>query len=207
MRYLCNLLIPLLFISLATASPLRARSILTASTIESIAPSTASCASAAFPSECRTAPAAARWISRSFMAYGITSRAEQAALLALMLYESSDFQHSRNHWPGVPGQGTRNMQSPAFTARYAASLAGPAAVRAAQASGGPAAVLELVNGDADGFASAAWFPSTQCPAAVRSRLRAGTLAGWQAYLTGCVGAPATEERTAVWGRAMQVMAA
>lgn len=121
-----------------------------------------------------------------------------------MLYESNAFKYSRNHWPGVPGQGTRNMQSPAFNLLYAESLYPAAAVQAAQAQGVDA-VLALVNGDADSFGSAAWFLSSQCSESVRQGLAAGTAAGWQAYLTSCVGATDTSDRDALWTAATQAM--
>lgn len=121
-----------------------------------------------------------------------------------MLHESGAFKYSCNHWPGVPGQGTRNMQSPAFNLLYAESLYPAVTVQAAQAQG-VNAVLALVNGDADSFGSAAWFLSSQCSEIVRQGLAAGTAAGWQAYLTGCVGTTDTSDRNTLWTAAIQAM--
>ena len=189
--------------TLTNASPFR-RTTLTAATIEAISPSASSCTGATFPDECRTAAQAAPFIMQSFVKYSIQTLGEQAALLALMLYESSAFKYSRNHWPGVPGQGTRNMQSPAFNLLYAESLYPTATVQAAQAQGVDA-VLALVNGDADSFGSAAWFLSSQCSESVRQGLAAGTAAGWKAYLTGCVGTTDTSDRDTLWTAAIQAM--
>ena len=67
------------------------------------------------------------------------------------------------------------------------------------------AVLALVNGDADSFGSAAWFLSSQCSESVRQGLAAGTAAGWQTYLTSCVGATDTSDRDTLWAAAIQAM--
>ena len=66
---------------------------------------------------------------------------------------------------------------------------------------GPDAVLALVNTDEFGFASAAWYLETQCTTAVQEELAKGTQAGWEGYM-GCVGVTATDDRTAVWEKAM-----
>ena len=88
-----------------------------------------------------------------------------------MLFETGDFKYKINHYPGVAGQGTRNMQSPAFNEKYADWIVAngndsnitQASVSAASAQG-PAQLLDLINTDKWGFASAAWFLSTQCDA-------------------------------------------
>lgn len=166
------------------------------------APGSSSCSGASFPSECRTASQAASPIANSFSTYSVTSPAEQAALIALMLYESGEFKYNQNHWPGVPGQGTRNMQSPAFNKLYATSLFGADKVAAA---GSPAGVLELVSGDKESFASAAWFVTSQCSAAVRSGLQSGSQSGWEGYLTGCVGTSVNADRNAYWTKVKSAM--
>ncbi|EMC93702.1 hypothetical protein BAUCODRAFT_37420 [Baudoinia panamericana UAMH 10762] len=191
----------------AIASPLK-RSTICAADIVRVDPSTASCDSAPAAGECRTADQAAPYIAISYINYGIQSFGEQAALLALMLYESGDFKYAINHYPGVPGQGTRNMQSPAYNLQYAEFLAKvctncgitPAEVQSAQAQG-PAAVLALVNTDEWSFGSAAWFLVTQCSPTVRQGLSAGTQAGWAAYLA-CIGTEANEQRNQLWSAAI-----
>ena len=180
---------------------------ISAADIIKIAPSTASCDNAPAAGECRTAAQAAPYISISFTNFGITSFNTQAALVSLMLYESGSFKYAKNHFPGVPGQGTRNMQSPAFNLKYAQWLStecsdcgiSPAQVEAK--GSGPEAVLGLVNGDEWGFGSAAWFLATQCAPSVRPALAKGDEAGWQAYM-GCIGTSVTDDRTKIWKSAV-----
>ncbi|KAK3724914.1 hypothetical protein LTR37_000962 [Vermiconidia calcicola] len=179
---------------------------LTAASILEISPSTSSCANSPAAGECRTAHQAAPSISISFTNFAIHDFPTQAALLALILYESGAFKYSKNHFPGIPGQGTRNMQSPEFNLEYAtwlATVCTNCGISEAEVEGaGVEAVLGLVNGDEWGFGSAAWFWSTQCDQSVKKGLRAGTQEGWEGYLSQCVGTTATEERTAIWMKAM-----
>ncbi|GIJ89930.1 hypothetical protein Asppvi_008876 [Aspergillus pseudoviridinutans] len=180
---------------------------ITAAQIETIAPKSKSCTDAPAPGECATSEQAAGNIAKSFETYKVTSVAEQAAVIGLMAFESLDFEYNRNHFPGVAGQGTRNMQSPAFNAKYAASL--PAlADKLKGVSGDPAGVLDLLlsNEEYD-FGSGAWFLTTQCSQDVRSELQSGSEAGWQKYITSCVGTDANEERKAYWTRAVQALGA
>ncbi|WPH00108.1 Hypothetical protein R9X50_00293100 [Acrodontium crateriforme] len=190
------------------SNPFRRDNTVTAADIQKVDPKTASCDNSPAAGECRTAEQAAPYIAISYQNFGITSFGEQAALLALMLYESGDFKYAINHFPGVPGQGTRNMQSPAYNLKYAEWLSTvcmncgitSAAISQAQAQG-PAAVLALVNTDEWSFGSAAWYLATQCSADIRSGLSQGTQAGWEAYLQ-CVGTAANDERNALWSAAV-----
>lgn len=199
-------------ISLAEALPFKARRnsfIITAQDIQSIASDTSTCSGAPFPTECATASTAAHYISLSFAHFNITSFGAQAALLSLMLYESGSFKYIKNHYPGVPGQGTRNMQSPAYNLEYATWVAtyvpdagfSLADVTAAEVTG-PAAVLDLVLGETASFGSAAWFLKTQCDGSIEQGLSAGTEEGWESYLTTCVGTTVTADRTDVWKQAI-----
>jgi hypothetical protein len=177
----------------------------TAQNLIAIAPETTTCASAPFPAECAPADIAAPNIAASFHRFHITSFGAQAALVALMLFETADFRYKINHSPGVPGQGTRNMQSPAFNAQYAAWIAATgadpavtdASVAAAKAQG-PAALLDLVNDDRWGFASAAWFLSEKCDKGVAEALADGQQGSFEKYLTGCVGTTVTQDRIDGW---------
>lgn len=177
--------------------------------ILTLSPTTSTCTTAAYAAECRTAAQAAPYIALSWLNYNISSFSTQAALLSLQLYETAGFKYAINHYPGVPGQGTRNMQNPAFNVKYAEWIAAEVSnggitgeeVQAAQQQG-PVAVLGLVNGDFWGFASAAWFLSTQCEASYTEGLASGSLEGWEGYLTGCVGTTATDDRTAIWKQAV-----
>lgn len=101
------------------------------------------------------------------------------------------------------------MQSPDYNLKYAQYLStvctncgiSKEAVQKAQ-SQGPEQVLALVNTDEWSFGSAAWFLATQCDGSIRQGLREGSEAGWESYLSSCVGTTATEERMAIWRKAM-----
>ncbi|KAF2498823.1 hypothetical protein BU16DRAFT_524870 [Lophium mytilinum] len=176
----------------------------TAAIITTITPETSSCAGADHPDQCRTAEQAAPFINNSFSKYGITTKAEQAALLSLMLFESVGFKYNHNISPGRPGQGTRNMQMINFNTLYAQAVV-PDKVAAATAAG-PDAVLALVNTDDYSFASAAWFLTSQPACApIRAELQSGSTAGWSAYITTCVGTTDTPDRDVIWTAAKAAM--
>lgn len=83
---------PLTLLSmLALASPISAASYsstISAADLEKISPDTSSCEGADFPDECATAAQAAPFIDISFSNFGIESFGGQAALVAIMLFES-----------------------------------------------------------------------------------------------------------------------
>ncbi|CAD0089919.1 unnamed protein product [Aureobasidium vineae] len=192
-------------ICMATPVPPCNMAPLTSADIAIIAPDSISCTEAAYPAECATATHAAPYINLAFTTFSIHDFGTQASLLALILYESGSFKYNINHYPGVPGQGTRNMQNPAFNLKYAQWLAANMTdsgisvqqVEKAEAEG-VVQVLALVNNDRWGFASAAWFLVTQCDGEIRRGLAGLTEEGWNAYLTDCVGTTVTDERTAIW---------
>ncbi|KAI9891659.1 MAG: hypothetical protein M1814_002594 [Vezdaea aestivalis] len=171
--------------------------------ILSIMPAAGSCSGAQHLDECRTASQAAPFISQSFATYGIQRPGEAAALLSLMALESAEFKFNKNYFPGNPGQGTRNMQSAAFNRQYASSI--PALAGQVATAASPNAVRELVLPDKYSFGSAAWFLTTNCPASIRTGLQTGSLAGWTAYITGCVGTTVTPERQAYYTKALVAM--
>ncbi|SMQ46610.1 unnamed protein product [Zymoseptoria tritici ST99CH_3D7] len=184
---------------------------ITAADLIRIAADTESCTEATYADECRTASAAAPAIAISFTNFAISSFGAQAALVAIMLFESGDFKYNKNHFPapGRPGQGTRNMQSADFNEKYAEYLSivctncgiTPADVEKAKGEG-PAAVLELVSSDQWSFGSAAWFLRTQCDATIEDGLAAGTEAGFKSYIEDCVGTTLTDDRIAGWQKVM-----
>ncbi|KAJ5139261.1 uncharacterized protein N7515_004109 [Penicillium bovifimosum] len=178
---------------------------LTESQITTIAPKSTSCADAPAEGECATAKQAAKYTSQSFETYKITSKPEQAAILSLIAFESDDFKYNKNHFPGVPGQGTRNMQSPAFNKKYASSV--PALKdKLPSVSNSPADLLDLLRADgAIDFGSAAWFMTTQCSDEVRKALGDGSEEGWARYISDCVGTSVTDERKAYWERAVKAL--
>jgi len=55
---------------------------------------------------CRTAEQAAPFIQAAFDKFGFNTAGEQAALLALMAFETGDFKFDVNVFPGRPGQGS-----------------------------------------------------------------------------------------------------
>ncbi|KAL8642833.1 MAG: hypothetical protein Q9228_000529 [Teloschistes exilis] len=172
----------------------------TSGSLLDIAPKAGTCAGAKFPNECKTAAEAAPFINQAFHTYCITTPGEAAAILSTMAFETVDFKYNVNHFPGVPGQGTRNMQSPQFNLLYAQSL------KLAVDGSDPKAVLaQLTVNPAYDFGSAAWFLTTQCNDTVRSGLKTGKLEGWQAYITECLHTTVTPERQAYWERAAKVM--
>ncbi|KKZ60617.1 hypothetical protein EMCG_04718 [[Emmonsia] crescens] len=155
--------------------------------------------------ECRSAAQAAEPILNSFKKYKIESPAEKAALLSLMAFETGDFAYRKNHYPGRPGQGTRNMQMPQSNGAYAESL-DEIKNDLAKAKGDVAAVLDLLLKSEDhDFGSAAWFLTTQCTPEVRKRLESGSQEGWEEYLTGCVHTTVTPQRKGYWERAKKEM--
>ncbi|KAK2756496.1 hypothetical protein FQN54_005389 [Arachnomyces sp. PD_36] len=170
-----------------------------------IAPESSTCQSAPAAGECRTAAQAVPHIVKAFQTYNIASPGEQAALISLMAFETADFKYNINHFPGVPGQGTRNMQSPDYNVLYAKSI--PALEKdLAPIIEQPKAVLDLLLTDDDyDFGSAAWFLATQCPEKIRAGLRAGTEEGWRGYITSCVGTTVTEDRKVIWERARKAL--
>ncbi|KAI9746079.1 MAG: hypothetical protein M1818_000760 [Claussenomyces sp. TS43310] len=179
-----------------------------ASQLEIIAPTSNTCGGALFADECETAATAGPYLIDAMQKYKIYSPAEIVAILSLVAYETGDFKFSKNHYPGRPGQGTRNMQMANYNLEYAMSI--PALKSAALAIAPQSTttglsddqlnqIRALVLSDEYAWASAAWFLTTQC-ASIRTQLQTGGQSGWEAYL-GCVGTTATSDRLAYWTRA------
>lgn len=102
-----TLLLPLLpFLASAAPTTRSSNTQITAQQIQQIAPKSSTCDNPPAKGECATADQAAPNIAKSFENYGVTSRAEQAAVIALTAFESEEFRYSRNHFPGVEGQGS-----------------------------------------------------------------------------------------------------
>ncbi|KAJ5107619.1 hypothetical protein N7456_004294 [Penicillium angulare] len=195
---------------LSTASPIPFSLIIRDDTITEaqmvqIAPTSKACDDPPAKGECATASQAAKSTSKSFDEYKVTSKAEQAAIISLMAFESDDFKYNKNHFPGTPGQGTRNMQSPAFNKKYAASI--PALKDKIPAvSNSPADLLDLLrDNETYDFGSGAWFLTSQCSKDVRSALQTGSETGWQRYISDCVGTSVTDDRKEYWERAVKAL--
>lgn len=98
----------------------------------------------------------------------------------------------------------RNMQSPAYNKKYASSI--PALKDKAAKVSDPADLLDLLRGDETyDFGSGAWFLTTQCSKDVRAKLQKGDEAGWQMYISDCVGTSVTDERKEYWERAVKAL--
>ncbi|OQE19264.1 hypothetical protein PENFLA_c019G07325 [Penicillium flavigenum] len=178
---------------------------LTETQLITIAPSSKSCANAPAEGECATAKQAAKFTSQSFDTYKVTSKAEQAAIVSLMAFETEGFKYNKNHFPGVAGQGTRNMQSPAFNKKYASSLP-ELKDKLPSVSNSPEELLDLLRSDsATDFGSGAWFLTTQCSKDVRTALADGSETGWQRFISDCVGTSVTDERREYWERAVKAI--
>lgn len=101
---------------LSAASPINWFSVrdtaVTEAQMLAIAPSSNSCADAPAAGECATASTAAKYFSQSLQTYKVTSKAEQAAIISLMAFESDEFKYNKNHFPGTPGQGSEYSIQP-----------------------------------------------------------------------------------------------
>lgn len=80
--------------------------------METIAPKSTSCDNPPAQGECATGKQAAKFTSQSFDTYKVTNKAEQAAIIALIAFESEDFRYNKNHFPGVAGQGSEYFTYP-----------------------------------------------------------------------------------------------
>ncbi|KAF9879940.1 hypothetical protein CkaCkLH20_02751 [Colletotrichum karsti] len=201
-----------LLAGLALASPVAVRNNNATAIILAAAPKSASCAGVTdSPEECGTAAQAAQFLPAAFQKYGIYSPGEMAAILSLMAFETGDFRYNRNHFPGRPGQGTRNMQMAKYNLLYALSV--PELEPKAKEIAGDVAdgndlpddkknqILDLVMPDEYTWGSAAWFVTTQCEQSVRDELAEGTVKGFTMYTTECIGTSSTEDRVEKWSQA------
>ena len=208
-----KLALALVVLPLGLSHPVRIRDVsISAAQVLAVAPTSGSCEGAPAAGQCRTAEQAAPMILNSFRAYGIISPNEMAAILSTIAFESGDFKYDRPT-NGEAGKGTRNMQSAAFNMKFATSIPGlgeklSPVMTGPQGPSDPNSILELLTADdAYSFGSASWFESTQCGPTIRSGLAGGSLAGWQAYVTGCLHATPSTDRQAYWQRAVNALGA
>lgn len=171
--------------------------------LKHIAPDSTSCTGVTTnTAECATAADAAQPLIDSFAKYGVTTPGEQAALLSWMAYESGEFRYDRNHFPapGRPGQGTRCMFMPEFVGAYAATLS--------ISNSDPAGLLDdVIKAGAD-WGAASWYYTTKCSDSIKEGVKAGTKAGWQAFVTECVQTTldmGEKSREVYWTRAAQAL--
>ncbi|KAL4727783.1 hypothetical protein ACLX1H_004472 [Fusarium chlamydosporum] len=159
--------------------------------IEQIAPKSKKCPTG--NTQCRTAKQAAPYLINSFQTYGIYDPKEMAAVLALMAFESGDFQYKRNQVPGRPGQGTANMQMAPYNLLYAKDIPELASkFQGIDSTDGMSDdelgdLLDAVTVDKYNFASGAWFLAKQCKQNVRDAFKTDADAGFKVYIEECVG--------------------
>ncbi|KAF4597906.1 hypothetical protein EYR38_006298 [Pleurotus pulmonarius] len=223
MVFSCRILALALFTTTAIAVPLctkRTYNGITPAQLIQIAPEMAACnATAPFPEECRDAKQSAPFVNQGFEDYAITSKGEKAAILSLMLFESGNFKFDINHFPGRPGQGTRNLMTFPFVHQYAVDTPSTSAQALALApnASDPSisndtmnAVRALVLEDRLSFASGMWFYKASGPEKIGCTgnstlvegLKAETEQGWADYITNCIFTTVTDERKAVWQKTL-----
>lgn len=157
--------------------------------------------------QCRTAEQLAGSLISAFFTHGVYSVKQMAAVVALMAFESGDFEYKLNQVEAHHGQGTANMQSPAFNLKYGRSIPDlaeqfkqfPATVDGMSPEQLDKMVL-LLTDDKYNFGSGPWFLMNECGADVRSLLDSNPDAGFAAYM-GCVGVTVDDKRNQYWQRA------
>jgi len=187
-----------------------------------IAPKSVSCANVtSFADECRTAEQAAPFLNAAFAQFNTESVGQKAALISLIAFETGDFRFNVNHFPGRPGQGTRNLMMFPFVWKCALDIPEVAPQAQSLAPGltisstadelnnasnsTKNAVLDLVTPDKFSWASASWFLTTQCNASVAAALDTATEAGWETYITTCIGTTVTDDRKAYYTAALTAL--
>lgn len=90
------------------AGPAAAGAKATPQIIVAAAPGSAGCDGSA---SCRTADQAAPLIQAAFDKFNFNTPGEQAAIMALMAFETGDFKFDVNVFPGRPGQGSAYLRS------------------------------------------------------------------------------------------------
>ncbi|KAF5337667.1 hypothetical protein D9758_013022 [Tetrapyrgos nigripes] len=179
-----------------------------------------------FAEECRNSTDALPLINQGFADYNISSVGEKAALLSLMVFETGNFSFDRNHFPppGRPGQGTRNLMQFPFVYQYAVDNANTSSQALSLVPNNTTdldsvsddtknAVRKLVLGDQLSFSSAMWFYTqsgknkTGCTHidGMVEGLQVRTVAGWENYITQCIGTTVTDDRQKVWEQTLKAL--
>ncbi|KAG8759854.1 hypothetical protein FRC14_004815 [Serendipita sp. 396] len=170
-------------------------------------------------SACRTPSQIAEFVNLSFKNFKFETVGEQAAIFALMAFESGSFKFDVNVAPGRPGQGTRNMMMFDFVLPYALEFNATAvhAIRPDLSATSTAAdvpdsnernqIRATVLGDELSFGSGAWFLREKCGEAVALGLQSETVDGWNRYMgPECVGAGSSDPaRLALYQATLEAM--
>ncbi|KAL0956903.1 hypothetical protein HGRIS_003008 [Hohenbuehelia grisea] len=178
--------------------------------------------SSATASECRTAEQASPFVNEGFSTYNITTKGEKAAILSLMLFESGNFKFDINHFPGEPGQGTRNLMKFPGVYQYAVDTPETSAQALAlvpdlndpnNSNSTKNEVRALVLPDKLSFASGMWFYKASGPEktgctgdqAIVDGLQGETVEGWTAYIERCISTTVTPDRKEVWEKTLAAL--
>ncbi|KAJ1993871.1 hypothetical protein H4R33_000508 [Dimargaris cristalligena] len=148
------------------------------------------CVVSATKAECSPPSKAVGLLNASFKKYDIASVGQQAALIALMNFESGGFTYKTNLNPANHGQGTYSqMQFPAIDSYVQSIPALKTDYAALKAANMPEdqfkdAVLKLANRDEYVFGAAAWYlkESGKCKQDVWDALNQATDAGFVKYI-------------------------
>ena len=172
--------------------------LITEDIITKVAPRSKSCTHAPIPEQCITARDAVSYLNEAFKRYDIDNAAAQAAVVALISMESSEFKYNRaGNGTATNGRGTRSMMSPTMVVNYAVELHGPVAVSDARNEFNS---LKMVLRERDSMASGAWYLRRICPQMVGGFARRPEQL-WRQYIESCLGYEMNDERMEYWDRA------
>jgi len=177
---------------------------LTEADLLTIAPSSATCASD--NPECRTAAFVAPLLDAAFERWNVTTPRAMAAVLSVVSFESVEFKYKRNKnpndmtKPGRPGQGTVNMQMTRFNQDYLKEFPELVALNLTATND----IMVAVTDDKYNFGSGAWYYTTQCDNYTKAFLEASLEAGYEWYLSACIGVQFTDDRRSYWGKAKAI---
>ncbi|KAG8819502.1 hypothetical protein FRC17_010423 [Serendipita sp. 399] len=192
---------------------------LTAAQVTAALPSIPTSCSGSSNSACRTPSQIAEFVNLSFKKFNFETVGEQAAIFALMAFESGSFAFDVNVFPGRPGQGTRNMMMFDFVLPYALEFNATAvhAIRPDLTTSSTAAdvpdpnernqIRATVLGDELSFGSGAWFLREKCPQSIAEGLQSESEDAWNRYMgPECVGAGSTDPaRLALYRATLEAM--
>jgi len=128
----------------------------------------------------------------------------------LILFESGNLKYAKNHFPGRPGQGTRNMQMFEFNVEYAKSIPAIASqLDGLIGTGGTPTdaqkdglVAKLNENREISIGSGPWFMATKCGEALKMFAAGSVEPAFEAYMA-CVGVGADGARREYWTRAKE----
>ncbi|KAJ2758611.1 hypothetical protein H4S06_002619 [Coemansia sp. BCRC 34490] len=173
-----------------------------------------SCGSAPYPDECVTNSRAVSAINNALTKYGISRRSEAVAVISLMAFESESWLYNKNHYPGNPGQGARNMQMYDYNSEYAKLLYPDkvAQVLASDLSNSTQQmndVRDLVLGDNDSFGAGFWYLTVHASKYHNNAnaLRDGNSADFQDYVVTGVDAGWSDGRMTIWNSVNSALSA